>query len=532
MSENFYLKEDVYIEPLFNQWYAWPYLIAPATAARHLTNTHRRIMKSYVKNHELHRLAKDYSALTGGEFVDCTEDQLQDIKRLIEEIREKCGDLVSLSSDIKKLNELVSDHVTGESIDYLYEQVPEGLKGYVELFMGLDHHPSYRFIEALMYKSRYYKPELQSMSIGMISKVGDRPFVFSTPRLPDENHLHINAEFNDAFWDTLCRSREIPLDAREMDALFSDKTLGGGLKVEDLFTDTPSRHTYQPVERGVRLTYTGHAGFLVESPEVSILIDPVIASRSESYADDVISFSDLPPRIDYVCLTHNHQDHINIETLLQLRYKIDTILVPKNNGGSLADPSMKLILKNLNFNVQEVEDLDDIALPGGCITAIPFLGEHGDLNIRSKSAWLVELDGKKCFFGADSANPDINLYRNMKDLLTDVDVFAIGMECVGAPYTWLYGALNTKIVPQPIRESRRLNGSDSVQAIDLINLLTPKQVFIYALGMEPWYKYFMGLDYSDDSEQIQESQKMLDACAGLELPAERLYGRKVIEFRD
>ena len=28
-----YLKRNVMIEPLFNQWYAWSYLIAPATAA-------------------------------------------------------------------------------------------------------------------------------------------------------------------------------------------------------------------------------------------------------------------------------------------------------------------------------------------------------------------------------------------------------------------------------------------------------------------------------------------------------------------
>lgn len=529
MSQQFYLKEDVYIEPLFNQWYAWPYLIAPATAARHITNTHRRIMKSYVKNHELHILAKDYNSMTGGDFVDCSLEQLGDIKRLIGEIEQKCGDLVSLSTDIKKLNEHVANHTSGESIDYLYQRVPDGLKGYVELFMHLDHHPSYRFIEPLMYRSPYYKPELQSLSIGMISKVGDRPFVFSTPRLPDENHLQINAQFNDEFWDILCKSRETPISASELDALFADKTLNGGLSVGEIFTEsTPAKQYVRPAASEVRLTYTGHAGFMVETCEVCVLIDPVIASRGEQYADEIISFSELPPFIDYVCLTHNHQDHINIETLLQLRYKIGTILVPKNNGGSLADPSMKLILRQLGFKVEEVEDLDQVNLPEGRITAIPFLGEHGDLDIRSKSAWLVELQGKKCFFGADSANPDINLYRHLQPLLHDADIFAVGMECVGAPYTWLYGALNTKKVAQNIRDSRRLNGSDSTQALEIIDLLAPKSVFIYALGMEPWYKYFIGLDYTDDAEQIQESQKALDECEKRNIPAERLFGKKII----
>src|ERR1043166_7200796 len=32
MNAQVYLKENVQIEPLYNQWYAWSYLISPATA--------------------------------------------------------------------------------------------------------------------------------------------------------------------------------------------------------------------------------------------------------------------------------------------------------------------------------------------------------------------------------------------------------------------------------------------------------------------------------------------------------------------
>lgn len=39
---------------------------------------------------------------------------------------------------------------------------------------------------------------------------------------------------------------------------------------------------------------------------------------------DVARFSDiaLPDEIDYVLITHNHQDHVLFETLLRLRHKI------------------------------------------------------------------------------------------------------------------------------------------------------------------------------------------------------------------
>ena len=73
MSEReLYLREDVYFEPLFNQWYAWPYLIPPVTAARYVENTHLRIMKSFVNNYQLHIIAAQEPTLTGGEFLSCS----------------------------------------------------------------------------------------------------------------------------------------------------------------------------------------------------------------------------------------------------------------------------------------------------------------------------------------------------------------------------------------------------------------------------------------------------------------------------
>ena len=35
-----YLRQDVVAEPLFNQWYAWSYLISPMTAAMYIANSH------------------------------------------------------------------------------------------------------------------------------------------------------------------------------------------------------------------------------------------------------------------------------------------------------------------------------------------------------------------------------------------------------------------------------------------------------------------------------------------------------------
>jgi L-ascorbate metabolism protein UlaG (beta-lactamase superfamily) len=529
-NRKLYLKDDVYFEPLFNGWYAWSYLVPPVHAARYVVNTHRRIMKSFVNNYELHISALKESVVTGGEFLNCTADQVGVINGLIEDIDNRCRDIVQLSDAVTRLDEMLAQHTTGQSIEYLYERVPPELRGFVELVMDLQHRPSYRLIEPLLYRSKYYKPHLQKLSFGSLSRVDERPFCLSTPRLPDDNHLHVNLDFSSPLADEIFSARETPLEERRIAEIFEGVEKKGGLGYQDLFTESKSAYPRRHVNGGVRLEYTGHAGFLVENRNCAVLIDPVIASRGAGYADEVFGFSQLPARIDYICLTHNHQDHVNLETLLQLRYKTKHVLVPKNNGGTLADPSIKLLLKQLGFCVTEVDDLEEIPLPNGRITSIPFLGEHGDLNVRSKTAWLVELDGRKCFFGADSANPDISLYENLRGVLSDLDVFAIGMECVGAPYTWLYGALHTKMVPKVIRDSRRLNGSDSRQALPIIKMLQPDRVFIYALGREPWYKYFMGLEYDENSVQILECNKMTEAGRELGVSVEAMYGRKTLEL--
>jgi L-ascorbate metabolism protein UlaG (beta-lactamase superfamily) len=526
----FYLAEDAYFEPLFNQWYAWPHLLPPVTAARHVVNTHRRIMNSFVNNCQLHIMASKEAMMAGGEFLNCREDQVADIQALVDRIDGECRDLVALSDAVRELNEMLRAHTSGESLESMYRKVPEPLRGFVELFFDMEHRASFRVFESLMYRSRYYKPELQTVSLGLLSDDGDRPFVLSTPRLPDAKHLQVKADFRSEFIDALARARETPLDAAGVARLFEGLETAGGLRRDALFTERKPVHAYVPVASGVRLRYTGHAGFLFETPDVAIAVDPVIANRCHKYADQMISFSELPPLINYVCLTHNHQDHVHLETLLQLRHKIGKLVVPKNNGGTIADPSLKLMLQQLGFQVIEVDELEAIEFSSGRIVSVPFLGEHGDLHVRSKNAWLIDVAGKRVFFGADSSNPDIRMYENMGGLMREIDVFCIGMECVGAPYTWLYGALHTRTVSKAIMNSRRLNGSDSRQAFDIVNLVRPRHVYIYALGMEPWYKYFMGIDYSGNSKQIKESRRMIDLCAGIGIGAESLYGKKTIEM--
>jgi hypothetical protein len=49
-----YLKQNVQVEPLIDQWYAWSHLIPPATLARNITERHLKIMDSYITSPQIH----------------------------------------------------------------------------------------------------------------------------------------------------------------------------------------------------------------------------------------------------------------------------------------------------------------------------------------------------------------------------------------------------------------------------------------------------------------------------------------------
>ena len=521
-----YLKQNVLAEPLFNQWYAWPGLIAPATASMFIANSHMKIMQSFVSAPQVHVSALKNPAMRGGPFINYGTNRAGDVKTLMEKTAKDRAHMLEFASAIHTINELLDNEAAGHSLEPLYQKVPDCLKGYVELVYDLHNHPSVRFIEGLLYKSPYYDTSTQSVSLSLVTQ-DDRPFALSTPQLGGNGHVQLNIPFNSTTLDELFKMKTTPQPFGYIKELL-------GVKDEDeekfkkFFTTEAAPPSQKFEAEGLRIRYFGHACVLFETKEVSILTDPVI---SYAYPSDTerYTYADLPDVIDYVVITHNHQDHCMFETLLQLRHKIKNVLVPKNNGGGLADPSLKLVLQTIGFdNVREIDEMESVSLPGGAITGLPFLGEHADLNIRTKLAYLVQLEGKSVLCAADSNNIEPRLYEHIHKLTGDIDIVFIGMECEGGPLSWLYGPLLTKPLARKLDQSRRLDGSNCEKALSLVDQLKPKRVYVYAMGQEPWLTYLTSIQYTDESKPIVESNKLVADCRERNLIADRLYGCREI----
>lgn len=524
-----YLKPNVVIEPLINKWYAWPHLVSPVTAAMNVVGRNLKIMDSFIKSPKIHEAAVKNPKMLGGPFIAYNSNRIADVKNLSRETREKQQKSIELAQAIIHLDDMLKERANGYSMEELYKEVPDILKGYVELIYDLNNNPSFRIYEALLYKSEFYNTQIQSIAL-WITENDERPFCLSTPRLADENILHLDIPFYHSGIDELSKMKRTPGYADDI-----AKTLGILEKdlifFNSLFTEREHPEYKKYKGSKARMRYFGHACILLETKEVSILIDPVISYYG--YESKIQHFSDIdiPDMIDYVLITHNHQDHILFETLLPLRHKIRNIIVPKSTTGALQDPNLKLMFNNIGFNnVIEIGDMETIEFKNSIITGLPFIGEHSDLNINSKACYHVALGDSTFLFFADSRILEAKLYEHIHGLIGDVDVLYLGMECDGAPLTWLYGPLLTNKMSREFDQSRRLSGSDYKKGMHLIDIFKPKEAYVYAMGQEPWLEYISSIKYTAESHPIVQSNMLVEECEVRNIIAERLFGEKELLY--
>jgi len=529
MSVAKYLRPNLVIEPLVDNWYAWSHLISPATAALNILERHVMIMESYLSEPEIHAEAVRNPKMLGGPFMDLKGGRLPEVRQLLNATLDKQGKLIDFGKAVKALDKLLSLQGKGYCMEELYEKIPPILRGYVELIYDRNNNADFRFFEALLYESEYYNTDSQSIAL-WITNNDHRPFCLSTPRLKDKDVIHLPVPFDHYGIDELAKMKR---QARPVEEIAEILKIEPGERelFETFFTSEKPASYKRYTGDKIRMRYFGHACILIETREVSVLLDPLISYYGYHSELDHYSDVDLPDVIDYALITHNHQDHVLFETLLPLRHKIKNLIVPRTCSGKLEDPSLSLMFQHLGFrNTKAIGEMETIEFADVRITGIPFTGEHCDLNIQSKSCYLVEIGKFRLLFLADSRVIEPHLYRHIQRQIGNVDVVFLGMECDGAPMSWLYGPLFTKKILKENDNSRRLSGSDCSKGMTLVDIFEPSEVYVYAMGQEPWVEFISSIKYTDESNPIVQSNRLVGKCRDRSIVAERLYGEKEILY--
>ncbi len=526
------LSDSAYIEPLVNQWPAWSFLMSPIPASLHLVDYQLKVMADYLENPAVHVAASKDPALVAGPFMNIPVSRKDEIRTLLEETQKKQAGNLELARVFMEFSSRLAREAKGNSLEPYYARVPELLRGYVELVYDYHDRPSVRVLEKLLYESEFYDPTLQSFRFGLMKDDSSRTFILNTPRLLESNEIDWKLPFNSALADELFK---LDLEPKGLDHVL-DIMRGASVTAESILPflsdePTPKRATWN--ENRIRIRYFGHACVLIEWKGVSVLTDAYIPVHPLAGGVERFSFRDIPEKIDFVVITHNHQDHYVFESLLRLRQRIGCLVVPKSYGLLYGDLSLKILSQKLGFrNVVEMDTLDSIPLPDGEIIGMPFFGEHADL-AHGKIAYVVRCGKEQMLFAADSDCLDRKMYERMRKAIGPVQTAFLSVENVGAPLSWVNGPL-LPAQPRPeIEQQRRYHACDCERALEMMEALESKRLYSYAMGLEPWMEHLLGLNMSEDSEQWKQSLRVLAAARGRGFwTSERLFGSKTFHLDD
>ena len=224
----------------------------------------------------------------------------------------------------------------------------------------------------------------------------------------------------------------------------------------------PSPHLDRPPMRvesdGVRVSFIGHASYLIQGAGKAILIDPVYgerASPTQLAGPRRVNAPGVPfdalPKIDAVIVTHNHYDHMDMPALARLWQRDKPrFITPLGND--------TLLRKGIgDIAVQAVDWHDGVALDGGiAIDTVPT--QHwstrgmGDRLHALWASFVLSIGGRTIYAVGDSGFGDGGIFRGVAARHPNIDLALLPI-----------GAYE----PRWFMRDQHMNPDDAVQALEL-----------------------------------------------------------------
>jgi L-ascorbate metabolism protein UlaG (beta-lactamase superfamily) len=183
----------------------------------------------------------------------------------------------------------------------------------------------------------------------------------------------------------------------------------------------PSPYADRPPARvegaNARISYIGHASFLIQTAGRNILLDPVWSKRASPFRligpkrvnAPGIAFADLPA-IDIVLVSHAHYDHLDVRTLSRIAaVHRARVITPLGND---------VVMRNFDRTIAaEAYDWGDRVDIGSGMAVTLVASRHWsarNLSDRNRTLWasfVIETPGGRIYFVADSGYGDGRYFR-------------------------------------------------------------------------------------------------------------------------
>lgn len=189
-----------------------------------------------------------------------------------------------------------------------------------------------------------------------------------------------------------------------------------------------------PVQTGLRVTWLGHSTVLLEFDGVRVLTDPVWGLRAspfryagpKRFVPAPVPIAALPP-LDAVIVSHDHYDHLDYPSILELRTRDVPFVTSLGVGAHLEAWGVPAA------RITELEWWESVKVPG-CeleITAAPSQHFSGrGMSNRNSTLWssfVIQGPRKRVFFSGDTG-----LTPEYSDIAARLGPFDLVMLEVGA----------------------------------------------------------------------------------------------------
>jgi N-acyl-phosphatidylethanolamine-hydrolysing phospholipase D len=167
---------------------------------------------------------------------------------------------------------------------------------------------------------------------------------------------------------------------------------------------------------GDRLSWLGHASFLIHTSGVTILTDPLLTEFASPiswagprrYTGSGISLENLP-KIDIVLISHNHYDHLDKETVNALHNKEGIhAVVPLGLKSFFTESGYE--------NVTELDWNDSLIIKNIEITSLPAVHDSArsvsDRNKTLWSSWAIKGPERNVLFVGDTGYSEV-IFRDI-----------------------------------------------------------------------------------------------------------------------